>query len=66
MVAYLGKFTSVLRLPADLLVLLTTTHLLIGALMLATGLLLTLRCYRLSGTPAPLRKHKILSEQFSS
>jgi len=66
MAAYLGKFTSVLRLSADLLVLLTTTHLVIGALMLATALLLTLRCYRWSGTPAPLAEHNILSEQFSS
>ena len=66
MAAYLGKFTSVLRLSADLLVLLTTTHLVIGALMLATALLLTLRCYRWSGMPAPLAKHNILSEQFSS
>jgi cytochrome c oxidase assembly protein subunit 15 len=64
--AYLGKFTSVLRLSADLLVWLTTTHLVIGASMLATALLLTLRCYRLSGTPAPLAEHNILSEQFSS
>lgn len=66
MAAYLGKFTPMLRLPADLLVILTTTHLVIGASMLATALLLTLRCYRLSGTPAPLPRHKILSEQFSS
>jgi len=64
--AYLGKFTSALRLSADLLVWLTTTHLVIGASMLATALLLTLRCYRLSSTPTPLAKHNILSEQFSS
>jgi heme A synthase len=63
--AYLGKFTSALRLSADLWS--VDDHAPRDrALMLTTALLLTLRSYRLSGTPAPLPKHNILSEQFSS
>jgi heme A synthase len=64
--SFFAKFTPLLRLPIKAVVPLTTTHLAIGALMLTTALLLTLRSYRLSGTPAPLPKHNILSEQFSS
>ncbi len=64
--SYFAKFTPYLRLPMKAVVPLTTTHLVIGALMLATALLLTLRSYRLSGARAPLPKHNILSEQFSS
>src|SRR6267142_2852459 len=48
--SYFGKFTSMLGLPMGVLVLLTTTHLVTGALMLATSLLLTLKAYRLSTT----------------
>lgn len=52
--AYLGEFTS---LGAGLsfrgLVVLTTTHVAIGALMLATGLVLTLRIYRLMAPQMP-------------
>ncbi|HXG53321.1 MAG TPA: COX15/CtaA family protein [candidate division Zixibacteria bacterium] len=45
---YFGKFTTLLRWPADLVVVLATLHLLVGALMLGTSLILTLRCYRLT------------------
>lgn len=44
--AYLGTFTSA-GLSLRVLVVLTTTHVAIGALMLATGLVVTLRVYRL-------------------
>jgi cytochrome c oxidase assembly protein subunit 15 len=47
LVSYFGKFTSLLGVPVDVLILLTTTHVVIGALMLAMSLLLTLRSYRL-------------------
>jgi hypothetical protein len=50
----------------DAIVLLTTTHLAVGALMLAVAVVLTLRTYRLSD-PAPKghRAEKVLAEQLS-
>jgi len=63
--SYFGKFTSMLGLPMGTLVVLTTTHLIMGALMLATSLMLTLRAYRLSTTSKAAIGHKVLTEQFS-
>jgi heme a synthase len=63
--SYFGKFTSMLGLPMGVLVLLTTTHLVTGALMLATSLLLTLRANRLSTTSRASIGQKVLTEQFS-
>src|SRR5262245_59957017 len=63
--SYFGKFTSMLGLPTGTLVMLTTTHLVTGALMLATSLLLTLRAYRLSTTSKSTVGRKVLTEQFS-
>jgi cytochrome c oxidase assembly protein subunit 15 len=62
LVSYLGKFTSMLGLAPEALVILTTTHLITGALMLATSLLLTLRAYRWLPTPKPLIPQKVLAE----
>jgi protoheme IX farnesyltransferase len=45
--SYLAKFTALWRLPVDAIVLLTTTHLAVGALMLAAAVTLTLRAHRL-------------------
>jgi hypothetical protein len=63
--SYFGKFTSMLGLPMGVLVLLTTMHLVTGALMLATSLLLTLRAYRFSTTSRDSIGQKVLTEQFS-
>jgi len=63
--SYFGKFTSMLRLPMATLVMLTTTHLVTGALMLATSLRLTLRAHRLSTTSKATIGRKVLTEQFS-
>ena len=63
--SYFGKFTSMLGLSMGTLVILTTTHLVTGALMLATSLLLTLRAYRFSTTFKASIGPKILTEQFS-
>jgi heme a synthase len=63
--SYLAKFTTLLRLPMDMVVLLTTTHLIVGALMLVTSLALTLRSYRLSDRPKPAMRPNALKEQFS-
>ncbi len=63
--SYFGKFTSMLALSVDALVILTTTHLATGALMLATSLLLTLRAYRSSVTAEAPANQKVLTEQFS-
>ncbi len=63
--SYFGKFTSLLRLTLSSLVFVTTTHLVIGALMLATSLVLTLRCYRFSSVSEALKKPGFLREQLS-
>jgi hypothetical protein len=63
--SYMGKFTTAFRLPFEMLVGLTTAHLITGALMLAASLFITLRSYRVS-TPANSRlKTEVLTEQFS-
>jgi hypothetical protein len=43
----------------------TTTHLIVGALMLVTSLVFTLRAYRLSLAAADSLAAKVLTEQFS-
>ena len=63
--SYFGKFTALLRLPMDMIVFLTTTHLVTGAMMLATSLLLTLRSYRFSTPSKASVGREILTEQFS-
>lgn len=62
--AFFGKFTPYLRLPMGALVALTTTHLAVGALMLAASLWLTLRAYRLGAAPKPPSGRKIFTEPF--
>ena len=64
--SYLVKFTTVLRLPIDATVILTTTHLACGALMLGTAVTLTLRCYRLSTPRTQSAAREILTERFST
>ena len=63
--SYLAKFTTLWRLPVDAIVLLTTTHLAVGALMLAAAVTLTLCAHRLSAPPKFARGEKILTEQLS-
>ena len=48
MVEKLEDLVTLLLLPIDRVVFLTTTHLIVGALMLVTGLALTIHSYRLS------------------
>jgi heme a synthase len=64
-VSYLAKFTTLLRMPVDATVIFTTTHLAIGALMLVTSLVLTLRSYRIPRVAKPVRGQKVLAEQYS-
>jgi len=62
--AYLGRFTSLgVGLSFRDLVVLTTTHVAIGALMLATGLVLTLRVYRLVAPQVPAIGEAFLPSQ---
>jgi cytochrome c oxidase assembly protein subunit 15 len=63
LVAYLGKYTSLLRMPAEGVVYLTTIHLIVGALMLAAGVILALRVLRLSQAERPSAARGILWEQ---
>ena len=64
--SYLAKFTAALRLPIDATVIITTTHLACGALMLGSAVALTLKCYRLSTARAQTAGREILTEQFST
>jgi heme a synthase len=64
--SYLAKFTTLLRLRMDAVALLTTTHVIVGALMLAISLALTLRSYRLSEKAKPALGPDALKEQFST
>ena len=64
--SYVAKFTTLWRLPVDLVVLITTTHLATGALMLAASVALTLAAHRLSVLPTDERSRKeVLTEQYS-
>ncbi|MGE5303720.1 MAG: COX15/CtaA family protein [Alphaproteobacteria bacterium] len=63
--SYLGKFTSAVSLTAGSVVLLTTSHLAIGALMLASSLVLTLNCYRLSSAAEITARPELLKEPLS-
>lgn len=64
--SYFGKFTALLQLPPGALASLTTTHLVIGALLLATSLLLTLRLYRFPMSSQRSAGREVLTERFSS
>lgn len=62
----LAKFTPLgSSLPALANVILRTTHVVTGALMLITSLLLTLRSYRLLGLPEPSLHQRFVAEQVS-
>jgi cytochrome c oxidase assembly protein subunit 15 len=63
-VSYLAKFTTILRMPIDATVFLTTTHLAVGALMLVTSLVLTLRFYRYP-TVSTAAGQEVFTEQYS-
>jgi cytochrome c oxidase assembly protein subunit 15 len=64
--SYLTKFAGFWIVSFDAIVLLTTTHLAIGALMLAASVALALRAHRLTMPPAAERRTKeVLAEQFS-
>ncbi len=65
--SYLAKFTSLgIALPSSGVVLLTTSHVVTGALMLVTSLVLTLRSYRLLTLPEPMVAQRFLSERVSA
>jgi cytochrome c oxidase assembly protein subunit 15 len=63
--SYVGKFTSALRLTTGTVVLLTTSHLVVAALMLASSLVLTLYCYRLSSAAEISARPELLKEPLS-
>jgi len=64
-VSYFAKYTTALRLPMDAIVLLTTSHLAVGALMLAASIALTLTSYRLSAPARHVPGREVLRQQFS-
>jgi heme a synthase len=64
--AYLARFTSMAALFTPFSrISLTTTHLVVGSLMLATSLVLSLRAYRMASNPIPVVTGELLSEQVS-
>ena len=65
--SYLGKFTPPGSFLSPLaLIVLRTTHVVTGALMLVTSLVLILRSYRLLALPHSLPNQKFLAEQLSA
>ena len=63
--AYLGKFTALLPLGGGALVLTATTHLIVGALMLATSLTITLRAFHHSHRRRSRQDRTVLKQQYS-
>jgi hypothetical protein len=64
--AYLAQFTTMAALFTPFSRIgLTTTHLVVGSLMLATSLVLSLRTYHMASSPTPVVADKLLSEQVS-
>ncbi len=63
--SYLAKFTALIPLPPGALVLTTTTHLIIGALMLGTSLVIALRSFRLSQPVDAAQGRAVLTAQYS-
>ncbi|HEX6435904.1 MAG TPA: hypothetical protein VF182_02155, partial [Candidatus Binatia bacterium] len=63
-VSYLSKFTTLLSIPIDATVFLTTTHLAVGALMLVTSLIVTLQLYRYP-TLSNSAGQEVFTEQYS-
>lgn len=61
--AYLGKFTVSGAFLNPFVVALTTSHVVMGALMLVTCVRLTLRAYRLLSAPQPEVRSQLFSEQ---
>ena len=64
--SYFAKFTTLLQLAMDMVVFLTTTHVIVGALTLVTSLALTLHSYRLSERAKPALRPNASKEQFST
>ncbi len=60
--SYLGKYTILPGLPLGAVVGLTTTHLVVGALMLVSSLLLALRTYRSSTSTKAAVKQEMMLE----
>ncbi|HXV48528.1 MAG TPA: COX15/CtaA family protein [Candidatus Binatia bacterium] len=63
--AYFAKFAPLFPLPMGAVVLVTTTHLITGALMLVTSLALSLKAYRAAEAAPSALETKGLSEQYS-
>ena len=61
--SYAGKYMSLFRISGEGVVYITTTHLAVGALMLVTSLILTLRALRLSRRKELSPARGILREQ---
>jgi len=65
--SYLSKFSSLgAAFPQPAVELFRTAHVMSGALMLATSLVLTLRSYRWSGLPEPLKARDLVSNRVSA
>ena len=63
--SYFAKYSGLLRWSQGMIVLTTTTHLIVGALMLVTSLVFTLRAQRLSESGSQPLGSNLLKEQFS-
>ncbi|HVO94358.1 MAG TPA: COX15/CtaA family protein [Terriglobales bacterium] len=64
--SYMAKYTTLLRLSLDPIVVITTSHLAVGALLLAASVVLTLRAFRLSRWARGRSSHGLFAEQLSA
>ncbi|MBI4522914.1 MAG: COX15/CtaA family protein [Deltaproteobacteria bacterium] len=65
--AYMGRFTALGKaLPLVFVVIIRTAHVVTGALMLATSVVITLRCYRVLASSEIWRPQRVLSERITA
>jgi cytochrome c oxidase assembly protein subunit 15 len=64
--AYVGKYTTLVRMPVEGTVYLTTIHLIVGALMLAASVVVSLLVFRLPQAERRSAEQRLLREQPST
>ena len=64
--AFLSEFTLKEAMPAVIQITISTTHVAVGALMLISSVVLTLRIYRSTGGPESIANHEFISKEVSA
>jgi heme A synthase len=64
--AFLSEFTLKETIPAVIQITISTTHVAVGALILISSVVLTLRIYRSTGGPESIGNHGFISKEVSA